>query len=84
MWKDSRYSPYKTDCQHTLNGLSWSHVPGQEPCQELDQTLTSLIYEIYQGSELATTLSVLLSGGMVHLPTFCHRNEKLTNIYLLL
>ena len=49
--------------------VSVSYAPGQKPGRELVPTPAILNYEIYWGSELATTLPVFLSGGMVHCPT---------------
>ena len=52
-----------------LSEVSWSHAPGQvESGRELILMPSILNYEIYQGSELATTFPVLLSAGTVHLP----------------
>lgn len=52
-----------------FSGMLWSCAPGQQSCWELVETPAVLNYEIYWGSELATTLPVFLSGGMVHCPT---------------
>ena len=52
-----------------LSGVERSCPPGQEPGRELVQTPVLLTSKSYWGSELATTLPVLLSGGTVHCPT---------------
>ena len=67
---------YVTGCHSLLSGVSSSCASGQEPGQELVWTPAILNYEICQGSELATTLSVLLSAGMVHCPTPCQLRKQ--------
>ena len=57
---------YKTSCHGLLSRVSWSHASGQEPGWEVVGIPAVLNYEIYQGSELATTLPVLLSCVTVH------------------
>lgn len=58
----------------TLCGVSCSCTPQEEPLQDLVQPPAILHNEIYWGSEFASALPVLLSGGMVH---YCStfRNE---------
>jgi hypothetical protein len=57
-----------TGCYDPLGRVLWSHVPGQEPDEELVQIPAILSYEISWGSELDTILLILLTGGMVHCP----------------
>ena len=52
--ENSRFYATVTDCRGPLNGILWSHAPGQVLGQELVPTPTILNYEIYQGSKLAT------------------------------
>jgi hypothetical protein len=53
---------------YLLNGVLWSHAPGQEFCQELVQTPAVLSYEFYRVLNFATALAVLLFDGTVHSP----------------
>ena len=48
-----------TRCHGPLSRVLWSNVPGLEPGRELDQTPAVHSDELYQGSQLATTLPVL-------------------------
>jgi hypothetical protein len=59
--ENSRFLWDVIGCHISLSELLWSRAPGQEPAV--------LNYEIYQGSELASALPVLLSSGTVHCPT---------------
>lgn len=76
MGKDLRCCLYMTDCHGPPSGVLWSRAPGQKSGRELVQTPAVLNYESYQGSELATALLVLLSGGTVHYPTPVNKSEK--------
>jgi hypothetical protein len=76
MGKDFGYGPCRTHYHGPPSGVLWSRAPGQKSGRELVQTPAVLNYESYQGSELATALLVLLSGGTVHYPTPVNKSEK--------
>lgn len=56
-------------CDQLSSGILWSRDTGQEHDQQLNPTPTVLNYDINQGSELATTLPLLLSDRTVQCPT---------------
>ena len=58
--------------------LVWYYAP---PGQELVWTPAILNYEIYWGSELSTTLPVLLYGSTVHCPTYIYYLLKQGPVY---